>query len=159
MTQPDLTIRARAAHGPAPLSFAQQRLWFLQRYAPDSTAYNLVRAWRLHGPLSAPALERALALVTSRHAVLRTRFSSGDGEPCQLVSDMASMAPPVQWLDLPAGEVDALLRSEAARVFDLHAAAPFRVTVARLDDGAHVLVMAITLFPYTTLFRSRKSVV
>ncbi|WP_434034548.1 non-ribosomal peptide synthetase [Cupriavidus sp. a3] len=143
MTQPDLTIRARAAHGPAPLSFAQQRLWFLQRYAPDSTAYNLVRAWRLHGPLSAPALERALALVTSRHAVLRTRFSSGDGEPCQLVSDMANMAPPVQWLDLPAGEVDALLRSEAARVFDLHAAAPFRVTVARLDDGAHVLVMAM----------------
>ncbi|MBP0618988.1 non-ribosomal peptide synthetase [Cupriavidus consociatus] len=140
MTQPDLTIRARAAHGPAPLSFAQQRLWFLQRYAPDGTAYNLVRAWRLHGPLSAPALERALALVTLRHAVLRTRFSAGDGEPCQWIGDAA---PAVQWLDLPAGEVDALLRREAARVFDLHAAAPFQVTVARLDDGAHVLVMAM----------------
>jgi len=140
MTQPDLTIRARAAHGPAPLSFAQQRLWFLQRYAPDSTVYNLVRAWRLQGPLSAPALERALALVTSRHAVLRTRFSAGDGEPCQLVGEAA---PPVLWVDLPAGEVDALLRREAARVFDLHAAAPFQVTVARLDDGAHVLVLAM----------------
>ncbi|WP_454737821.1 amino acid adenylation domain-containing protein [Cupriavidus necator] len=142
MTQPmpDLTIRARATQGPAPLSFAQQRLWFLQRYAPDSTAYNLVRAWRLQGPLSAPALEQALAQVTARHAVLRTRFSTGDGEPRQIVDN----APPaVQWIDLPAGELDALLRRESARVFDLHAAAPFHVTVARLEDGAHVLVLAM----------------
>src|SRR5215207_3726143 len=64
-------IPARRESGPAPLSFAQQRLWFLQQLEPQSAAYNVVSALRLTGPLDLRAFEAAIEQIHERHAVLR----------------------------------------------------------------------------------------
>ena len=65
--------------GNLPLSFAQQRLWFLDRLLPDKAAYNIPAVWRLRGQLDALALERSLNELVARHETLRTRFVlSGD---------------------------------------------------------------------------------
>src|SRR5215813_12427528 len=69
-----------------PLSFAQQRLWFLHLLDPQSSAYNMPFALRLLGQLDIPALERALNEIVRRHEVLRTTFDGLDGEPVQLIA-------------------------------------------------------------------------
>src|SRR5687767_2867420 len=79
-------IPARKENGPAPLSFAQQRLWFLQQLEPQSAAYNVVSALRLTGPLDLRALQEAIERVHERHAVLRARFPAPDGTPVQTIS-------------------------------------------------------------------------
>src|SRR5207253_2839566 len=66
---------------PLPLSFAQQRLWFLDQLGPGSAAYNVPLALRLRGPLQAGALARALSEIARRREVLRTGFAARDGEP------------------------------------------------------------------------------
>nr|WP_315591458.1 amino acid adenylation domain-containing protein [uncultured Cupriavidus sp.] len=146
MTQhsPDFTIAIspRAHRDPVPLSFAQQRLWFLQRYAPRSVAYNLVRAFRLRGALSVPALERALQALATRHAVLRTRFVEQAGEPVQRIDAAMPSLTKVSVAD-DHHAVQALLQQEAARVFDLSSAPPVQFTVACIADDVHVLVMAM----------------
>src|SRR5579872_6813085 len=76
-------IPARPPGEPAPLSFAQQRLWFLQQLEPDSAAYNEVVAVRLCGPLNMAALRYALAALASRHDVLRCTFPIVDGQLIQ----------------------------------------------------------------------------
>src|ERR1044072_7612265 len=70
----------------SPLSFAQERLWFLDALQPGSAVYNMPAAFRLAGPLDAAALERALAEVMRRHEVLRTTFASAGGRPVQIVA-------------------------------------------------------------------------
>lgn len=77
----------RAGTGPCPLSFAQQRLWFIQQLDPQGTAYNEVWAARLDGALDALALQHALDTVVARHEALRTVFVLVDGEPAQQVVD------------------------------------------------------------------------
>jgi len=84
LTRPPL-LRRPASAGAAPLSFAQSRLWFLQRLEPDSPAYNMPMGLWLRGPLDADALERALAEVVQRHEVLRTSLVEVDGAPVQAV--------------------------------------------------------------------------
>ena len=68
-----------------PLSFAQQRLWFLEQLYPGTAVYNIPAAVRLRGWLEYAALARALAIVIDRHHILRTRFVDDDGEPWQEV--------------------------------------------------------------------------
>src|SRR3982750_916676 len=72
-------VRPRGGGGPAPLSFAQERLWFIDRLEPGSAAYNLPMAWRLEGALDEAALERALGEIVRRHEALRTTFGEADG--------------------------------------------------------------------------------
>src|ERR1051325_4097923 len=69
-----------------PLSYAQQRLWFLHLLDPQSAAYNMPFALRLLGRLDVPALERTLNEIVRRHEVLRTTFDALDGEPAQLIA-------------------------------------------------------------------------
>ncbi|WP_336217238.1 condensation domain-containing protein, partial [Nonomuraea sp. LPB2021202275-12-8] len=78
-----------------PLSFAQERLWFLWRMAPDSPVYNVPMAYRLSGELDVPALRRALSQVAGRHEVLRTRYVEQDGKPVQLIDQPAAVELPV----------------------------------------------------------------
>src|SRR4029077_18189711 len=78
-------IPRRAPGDSSPLSFAQQRLWFLDEFAPGNPFYNLATAVRLSGPLSLEALEGAFDEVVRRHEVLRTRLVSVDGQPRQVV--------------------------------------------------------------------------
>lgn len=79
----------RSAEQPLPLSFAQQRLWFLAQIEGASATYNVPMAMRLHGPLDRDALRRALADLVRRHEALRTRFEERDGVPYQCIDDGA----------------------------------------------------------------------
>ncbi|HXQ69893.1 MAG TPA: amino acid adenylation domain-containing protein, partial [Pyrinomonadaceae bacterium] len=81
-----LPVVTRVAAGPiAPLSFAQQRLWIVDKLEPHSAAYNLPSALRLEGPLDVAALERSFEEIVRRHEVLRTTFAIVDGEPTQII--------------------------------------------------------------------------
>src|SRR5439155_23929581 len=70
-----------------PLSFAQQRLWFLDQLAPGSAFYNVPAAQRIRFPANVEVIERALSAIVGRHETLRTRFAVADGEPVQLVDE------------------------------------------------------------------------
>jgi len=84
-----------------PLSFAQQRLWFLHLLAPQSPAYNMPFALRLVGQLDIPALERTLNEIVRRHEILRTTFDALEGEPVQLIAA-------TQRLELPFTDLSGL---------------------------------------------------
>ena len=71
--------------GPFPLSYAQQRFWFLDQLEPGGTAYNLPIAFRLTGALDVPALEKSLDEIVQRHEILRTIFPAMDGRPVQVI--------------------------------------------------------------------------
>src|SRR5918998_840636 len=122
---------------PAPLSFAQERLWFLDRMEPGNAFYNLPSAVRLRGALDEAALERALGEIVRRHEALRTTFTEADGLPVQVIAPFGGFALPVEDLS-GLGEADrqAALRrragEEAARPFDLAAGPLFRASLLRL---------------------------
>src|SRR6186997_2337457 len=79
-------ISRREERGPAPLSFAQQRLWFFDQFEPGNPAYNLVSTVLLQGKLDTVALERCFSDVIGRHEALRTTFAVRDGEPFQIIA-------------------------------------------------------------------------
>ncbi|HYH79386.1 MAG TPA: amino acid adenylation domain-containing protein, partial [Longimicrobium sp.] len=135
--------------GDLPLSFAQQRLWFLDRLEPGSAVYNIPVALRLGGELDARGLAWALTEVVRRHEVLRTTFGAGaDGEPVQVVHPPAPVRLPVVDLSgLDAAErkrwVERLSNEEAARPFDLARGPVMRCALLRL--GAEASVVLFTL--------------
>jgi amino acid adenylation domain-containing protein len=138
----------RAQTGDAPLSHAQERLWFLDRMYPGLTAYNLVTALRLPGALDEAALERAVAEVVRRHDALRTTFREVNGVPAQVVAPFTGFALPAEDLSgLPPQEREAQVRASLARerahVYDLSAGPIFRVSLLRLDAGEHVLLVGM----------------
>ena len=109
-------------HGALPLSFAQQRLWFLDQLEPDSPLYNIPVALRIEGPLDIAVLTRSLTEVVRRHEALRTVFVSLEGEPVQVVQRAEPFALPlIDLSSLPEGEREAqeLTRQEAGRPFQL----------------------------------------
>src|SRR5437870_4299460 len=81
----DLLRKKAAKPKTVPLSFAQQRLWFLDQLEPDSALYNISRAARMKGRLDMPALHQALNALVARHESLRTNFDSVEGEPVQII--------------------------------------------------------------------------
>ncbi len=93
-----LPIPAVPHDGPLPLSFAQQRLWFLDQFEPGSTQYVTAAATRLTGPLDTSALEQALTTLVARHESLRTTLDTRDGRGVQLIGPAAGFA--VQTADL-----------------------------------------------------------
>ncbi|MGV9251183.1 non-ribosomal peptide synthase/polyketide synthase [Streptomyces sp. NPDC003697] len=129
-----------------PLSYAQQRLWFLDRFEPGSTEYTTLSVLRLRGRLDEDALRRALDALVARHETLRTTFAEDGGRARQVVHPPAS----VRWApdDLtgaadPEAALEALLDREAATPFDLTAGPLLRVRLARTADEEHVLVLAV----------------
>lgn len=74
-----------------PLSFNQERLWFLQKYDSTATNYNLYVVYRLHGVVDMPMLTEALRHVQARHAILRTRIIVRNDRPCQVIDDASSL--------------------------------------------------------------------
>ncbi|MBF6136514.1 amino acid adenylation domain-containing protein [Nocardia otitidiscaviarum] len=134
---------ALAVHAPRPeripLSLPQQRLWFLNRYSPESSAYNIAFALRIGGDLDVAALRTALADLMRRHEVLRTVFpEDGDGAH-QVVLDAAGCLPDLATVELDAAEVDAELDRFAQRGFDLAREIPLRVSLLRTGSQQHVL--------------------
>jgi hypothetical protein len=149
-----------------PLSFAQQRLWFLDQLYPGTAVYNIPAAMRLRGWLDQPALTRALAVVIDRHHILRTRFLDNEGEPWQEVF----ASPPVQlpFTDLSSiteeereCELQRQARAEARRAFDLTGELLLRARLFRLAEEEHVLVLnmhhiAADLYSFRLLFEELK---
>ncbi len=131
-----------------PLSFTQQRLWFLDRLQPGSPAYNLPAALRLRGPLRLADLERALAGVVERHAALRAAFAADEQEPVQRILPVPESAIPVVDLaGLPEtvreSETRRLVGEEARRPFDLARGPLYRFSLLRLGSGDHVALVTI----------------
>ncbi|MEF7613139.1 amino acid adenylation domain-containing protein [Aquincola sp. MAHUQ-54] len=136
--------RRDAGAGPAPLSFAQQRLWFLQRLAPHSSAYNVASVLRLAGPLDVPALARALHAVVDRHEVLRTAYPAREGGvPVQDVRptppDAAALLA-VHEVGADEAAAQAWIDKLAAAPFDL-AEPPLRLALLRHGPGDHRLLL------------------
>ncbi|HEY7767282.1 amino acid adenylation domain-containing protein, partial [Longimicrobium sp.] len=134
--------------GALPLSFAQERLWFIDRMEPGSTVYNMPMASRLEGGLDAAALERALGEIVRRHEALRTVFAEVDGAPAQVVAPFAGFTLPVEHLSaLGDADREAAVRrragEEARRPFDLAAGPLFRAALLRLGADDHVLLLAM----------------
>jgi amino acid adenylation domain-containing protein len=148
---PPLVPRAVAdtasADAAAPLSYAQQRLWFLDRLAPGSPAYNVPSAYGLTGPLAPAALAAALAEVVRRHQVLRARFVERDGEPrLEIAETLAPGFLPLVDLSIlsPArrsAELARLRSAEAERPFDLAAGPLLRTALVRLGAEEHALFL------------------
>ncbi|MBQ1098888.1 amino acid adenylation domain-containing protein [Streptomyces sp. b94] len=125
---------------PVPLSFTQQRLWFLAQLDGTSAAYNIPMAMRLRGRLDRPALLRALAAVVQRHEVLRTRFADDGGVPRQVIGDGRDFTVGEEELDDPA-RLAAICREEAAAPFDLERGPLIRARLLRQSEQEfHLLV-------------------
>ncbi len=123
-----------------PLSFAQQRLWFLQQLQPQSPAYNLAGAVRLSGDLHVADLQAALQALVDQHEVLRTRFVSDGGEPSQVILASAELALPLIEVASEA-QLHDLLRQDAMTPFALDSAPLLRACLYRLGPQAHVLAL------------------
>ena len=132
----------------APLSFAQERLWFLDRFEPGSAAYNMAWPLRLRGTTDVGALERALGEIVRRHEALRTVFLEVDGAPVQVVAPSGGFALRVDDLSrLAEAEREAEMRrrvtEESTRPFDLAEGPLFRAVLLRLNEEDHVLLLSM----------------
>ena len=141
-------IRHVPREGNLPLSFAQQRLWFLDQLEPGSHAYNMPGAVRLSGALNEEALRRALFEFVRRHESLRTSFPLVGGEPVQMIDPPARLPIPlIDLRDLPLSrrdaELDELLAHEARQPFDLAQGPLLRVKLVRQADDEHVLLVTM----------------
>ena len=129
-----------------PLSFPQQRLWFMDRLAPDVSTYNMPFAGEVHGPLDVAALAASLMEVVRRHEILRSRFFEVDGQPWQ---EIVAPGPfPLPLIDLAAlpeerrrPALARLGREEAGRIFDLGRGPLLRARLIRLAAADHVLLL------------------
>ena len=142
----DLIIRRRSMRGSIPLSFAQQRLWFLRQLDPESAAYNQPTAIRLCGSLDIPALTKALDAIVERHETLRTNFvMSDDGVPTQLINAPRSVGVALVNLSgLPETTRESELQREiegiTRRPFDLSRDLMLRACLVKLSTAEHVLI-------------------
>ncbi|MDI6099253.1 amino acid adenylation domain-containing protein [Actinoplanes sp. NEAU-A12] len=122
-----------------PASFAQRRLWFLNRFDSSDVSYNVPLILRLTGALDRSALRAAIGDVVARHETLRTVFYEYDGEPCQLVRPAET--PELAVHEVRADELQIALRRAAGHRFDLAGEAPLGAALFRLGPDEHVLLL------------------
>jgi hypothetical protein len=141
-------IPRRTESGPAPLSFSQQRMWFLDQWEPGSFTHNGARAFRLTGPIDAGALERALVRIVQRHEVLRTVYALQGREPRQQVLDDWELR--LEVVDLREfadaerdDELGRLLRALSREPFDLRSDLMVRPTLFQLGANDHALLVRL----------------
>jgi len=132
-----------------PVSFSQQRLWFLDQLDPGEPTYNMPYTMWLDGPLDVGALQRTMDALVARHAVLRTSIVAFDGVPEQIVADTGTV--PIEHIELPAtlddGErtrqATSIAADRARRPFDLAAGPLIRATLIAAGPGQHLLVLVM----------------
>ena len=139
------TIPRRASREPCPLSFAQQRLWFLNQLEPGNSFYNEAKAVRLTGPLKPEALQKALDEIVRRHEVLRSNFGLVDGSPVQIVAEHWDLKLPV--IDLRTMghterdlEIQRLFTEAIEQPFDLSRDLLVRSLLIRVAESEHVFL-------------------
>ena len=140
------TIPRRITFSPAPVSFAQQRLWFIDQLTPGIPAFNIPAAVRLKGSLNIALLHRAFDEIIRRHETLRTSFASQQGTPVQvIVPSLTLQIPVVNLRTMPEcerlKEVQRLVTKDCQHSFDLASPPLFRVTLVSLDENDHVLIL------------------
>ncbi len=131
-----------------PLSFAQQRLWFLEELVPDSPFYNVPANLRLKGSLDIGALEQTLTEIVRRHEALRTVFPTRDGEPFQFINAPYRLTlDPLDLIQLPdqerEAEVQRLVYEEGRRVFNLATGPLIRASLLKAASDEHVLMLTV----------------
>ncbi|WP_122723541.1 non-ribosomal peptide synthetase, partial [Pseudomonas viridiflava] len=138
-------IQATRHDEQVPLSFAQQRLWFLAQMEDANSAYNIPLGLQLTGQLDTRALKRALERIVVRHDSLRSRFIQQEGE-ARVEAAAASVVPDLLWQDLRGQDEQALqrvVREEAAQPFDLLDDLPIRGRLLCLAEDRHVLLLTL----------------
>ncbi|HZI03090.1 MAG TPA: amino acid adenylation domain-containing protein, partial [Archangium sp.] len=141
-------LRPASRDAALPLSFSQQRLWFLDQWEPGSSLYNIPAALRLQGALDVTALRHAFDELLRRHESLRTTFDTTPDGPLQAIHPPAPMSLPLVDLGhLPEAEREAearrLATEEALRPFQLGQGPVMRVSLLRLGEQEHVLVVVM----------------
>lgn len=142
------SIPPRPAGADIPLSFAQQRLWFIDQLEPASAVYNVCQVVRIQGPLEVTALQASLDEIIRRHESLRTNFVSAEGQPVQVIASERTIT--VQRTDLTglAGtaqsvEIERLLREESSRPFDLARDLLIRALLVKTAATEHTLLLTL----------------
>ena len=156
-----IDVARRAGHGLQPqspkpvtrgrellLSFAQERLWFLEQLEPNSTVHNIPTTFRLTGSLNVAALEQSVNEIVRRHEVLRSSFAARDGQPIQVVASILNLTLPVVDLrELPEAkqwaETLRLTAEEVQRPFDLSRSPLLRLMLMRLSGNQYLLLLVI----------------
>jgi len=141
-----MTIPRLQQRDAIPLSFAQQRLWFLDQLEPQSPLYNVCRALRLSGRLNVEALRNALNAIVRRDEVLRTTFAAVDGFPVQVIAPARRVE--MELIDLRKrgftdGQLGSLLKQKARQPFNLCSDLMLRATLIRLEEQEHILVLVM----------------
>ena len=139
-------LRPVARDRELPLSFAQERLWFLNQLDPESAAYHVLRPLHLTGELDVELLERSVSEVLRRHEVYRTTFPNVDGRPIQVIHPPHAITIPIIDLRMfPEAEREAeahrIILEEGRRVFDLAQGPLWRLILLRLEEREHVLML------------------
>ncbi|MCZ8026599.1 MAG: amino acid adenylation domain-containing protein, partial [Microcystis sp. LE19-10.1B] len=130
-----------------PLSFAQQRLWFLDQLQPNSALYNIPMVLYFRGNLNQKALEQSLREICNRHEVLRTNFVTIDGQPTQIIQTTRETISVVDLQDLPIHEqeekTEQLKQKQATQTFDLAKESLIRITLVVLSETEHLLLVCM----------------
>jgi alpha-ketoglutarate-dependent taurine dioxygenase len=141
-------ITRRSQLNDLPLSFAQQRLWYLSQLESNSSAYNISDAIRLQGTLNLKVLKRTIEEIIRRHEILRTTFALAQGQPVQVIHSVVNLTMPV--VDLQAlstiaqhKEVQNLAEQEAQQPFNLEQELLLRVTVLQLSSWEHIVLFTM----------------
>ncbi|MEM7758012.1 MAG: condensation domain-containing protein, partial [Cyanobacteria bacterium P01_A01_bin.40] len=154
LNQVDLAAKSRQTITPVartenlPLSFAQQRLWFLDQMEPGNPLYNVPGAVRLQGFLDIAAFEQSFNEIVRRHEALRTTFKIVDGQPVQAIAPALKLALPIlNWRQLEEEEketeIQRLANDEAQQPFDLAQGPLIRITLVRLADTEYVALLTM----------------
>lgn len=141
-------IEPRKQQENLPLSFAQQRLWFLDQLEPNSNAYNIPYRLQIQGSLNISILEKSISEIIQRHEILHTNFISIDGQPKQVITAKNTFSLPlVDLQSLPEDqqklEVEIIAKQESEKPFNLAENSLFRIKILRLNAASHILLINI----------------
>ncbi|WP_372462221.1 amino acid adenylation domain-containing protein [Nocardia rosealba] len=139
--RPALVARERPAR--IPLSLAQQRMWFLNQFDPQSVAYNIPMAVRLTGAIDVAALDAAVADLVARHETLRTVYPETDDGPVQRILDPSEATPRLEVRTLTADELPTAMRELGSHGFDVRSQVPLRVALFQLGPEESVLAVVV----------------